>query len=514
MSVSLFTGPNSILGRLKEVSTRSVFYRPKKIYSINKAYELKQKGEKSLDPEHLTTSQKILQKLKVGHLAGLGTAAVFGGIDVARRLAEKKKKKGAAALTAVFETYTFFGLLAGIASFVSACLFKNSHEEKIKGSLDEIVDRYEIKADGTKTLIKEGVIEERKHPSLNQVVLSHSNEMKLKNEMAVAKDKKIGSVYCLSGITGCGKSMTAEAMATDLAQKSKTGKAQYWYASDDMMKENFMDFLPSIGKEIFGKVLGIETTHEKLEKLFAHAILEEDDVVIVLDEAHKLLGSGGVNFNPNNPHHSPQLVDSLKRLFSDKLKTKKCGNIYLVLPSNNRNDQIAAPLARRMNVNIFYDKPRKDERKKLIRSILEREIQERKEKIDIKIDDLLDEDLDKIAEIGTCNLLEKFGQNEDIAYEEAVAAGFGGKVEELRNRPMFNGSEIDGIIVASVVQYVNGGCEGGKAKLLDLIEDSLQKLLDSILSERRWESELKTYFGSDGGNLIIGNFGARRRRSA
>lgn len=513
MALSLFTGPNSIIGRLKEVSTRSVFYRPKNIYSINKAYEMKKKGEKNLDPANLTTFQKLLQKLKVGHLIGLGTAGLFGGLDVIRRIAEKKKKKGTAAFTAVFESYSFFGALAGLASFLTACFYKNKHEESIKGSIDEIVDRYVVKADGSRTLIKEGVVDGKKHPSLDQVVLSRSNDMVLKDALALARDQKVGSIYCLSGITGCGKSMTAEAMATHLAKKSKTGRAQYWYASDKTMQENFMDLLPSFGQEILGKVLGVEGTHEKLEKLFAHAVLEDDDVVIVLDEAHNLLGSGGLNFDPNNPHHSPQLVDSLKRLFSDKLKTKKCGNIYLVLPSNAKNDQIASPLARRMDANIFYDKPREEERKRLIKTIIEYEIRERGDQINIKAEDLKDEDFDKAAAIGTYNLLEKFGKNEDIAYEEALEAGFGGKVEELRSRPMFNGSEIDSVVRGAIVRYIENGCEGGKAKLLESIESSLQKLLDSILNERRWESELKTYFGqSKPNNMIFGNFGGGRRR--
>lgn len=486
--------------QIKEILTRSVFYRPADTYSIEAALKLKEdiKAGKvtTKNLNELSTFKKFINQIKFGHLLGAVTVL----LPLLGRFIKAPEGKSND-LKSLFNMVSFPGFFIGIGSLFAATFFKNTQEESIKGKLDTLVDRYEVNADGTSVNLKQNVADS-KFPSLDDVVLNETNEEEIKRAVSLIKDQKKGGIFCLRGITRCGKTMTARALTRELANKSESKKAQFWFASDEAMERNFAD-----NSKILGQLLGIETTVKRLERLIANAMLEDEDVVIVLDEAHMMLGfegSGKVsNYDPNNPNQTSEVVESLKKLFSEKLRTKKCGNVFLVLTANSSANAMAAPMRGRMDADCFYDKPTQIERKKLIKLILADELKNKKDRVNLKIEDFTDKDLEKLSSIGTCNLLEKFGNTEQIAYEEAVRAGFGGKVEELRSRPMLHYELIEKVVRSSVVEYIETK-QTNKGNLVNLIETSLKKKLEAELKQRPlWEGELTYYFGQRSPDRIV-----------
>ena len=490
--------------QIKDILTRGVFYRPVDTHSVEAALKVKEdiKSGKNVPriPGELPFIPRMISKIKIGHLLGIGSTVLFWINSVLSKMTKPKDGERVAngsveLLRGLSKGFLGPGLLAGLVSFLTATFGTNIQEESIKAKLDTLVDRYQVKADGTSTNLKQNV-PDSKFPSLDNVVLNETNEEELRRAISLIQDQNKGGIFCLRGITRCGKTMTAKAIARELASRSANKQAQFWFASDEAMERNFAD-----KSKFLGEILGIETTVKRLERLVANAILENDDVVIVLDEAHQMLGFEGQgqvsNYDPNNPNQTSDVIESLKKLFSEKVRTKKCGNVYLVLTANSSANAMAAPMRGRMDADCFYDKPNQRERRKLIKLILEDELKNKNDRLKLKIEDFSDKDLDRLSSIGTCNLLEKFGNTEQIAYEEAVRAGFGGKVEELRSRPMLHYELIEKVVRSSVLEYIESKVTG-KEKLIELIESSLKRKLEAELNQRPlWEGELTYYFGQN-----------------
>jgi hypothetical protein len=384
------------------------------------------------------------------------------------------------------------GLLGSVGSFLVATFDKNIAEVNKAGLLDTLVTRYEVRADGKSINLTQGTESDR-YPSLEKVVLSAENASELQAALDLTRDQGRGGALLLRGITRCGKTFTTKAIAHELAKNSPNKKAQYWFVSNSVMEKSLGD-----ENRFFGKLLGEDPTIDKLEKIIAHAVMsrgEKDDIpiVIVVDEAQDFVSSK--NNSKNDPLQNSALVEGLKRLISEHLNTPKCKNILLAFTANSSADQLASPMQERMAADLFYDQPKAAERAAMIRLILADEFEKKGETLDIKLSDIKDSDLDKLAAIGTVNLLTKFGsKSETHAFEEAVRAGFGGNVEELRSRPMFNHLQIEKIVRSSVVNYIKSGM-GGTKKLIDIIEDALKKKLDSVLANRStWKKDLQFYF--------------------
>jgi hypothetical protein len=489
--LSSFQG-NNLVRNVKNLLTTSVARPYSAPDTILKALKFQEQGRRlaSTDSKQLDPKlKKILAKIKYGHILGLGLGILGFFIKPIFKLFNQDAPEQ-------IKKFIPTSFLAGLASFCFASFVTNPIEESKQADLDRLVQRYEVDADGNSKDLKEGS-SSLKFPSLEDVILSDANKEELDSGLAILKEKARGGVFCLRGITRCGKTMTSKALARHLAQE--TGKkAQYWYAAEETMTSNLAD------KEKFiGEILGIESTIKKIERIISRAIVEsnkgETPIVIVLDEAHKMLGGNRSRFDANNPHHTDSVVESLKRLFSETINTGICKGIYLVMTANSSASEIAAPMRERMVADLFYDKPSEDERFRFMKHVLKREMTEKAQKLDFQFSDIDDKEILKIAKIGTCNLLQKFGStNEDHAFDEAVRAGFGGNVEELRKRPMLTNEAIEKIIMGKIAFYANGKITGGKMGLLKAIEDALESKLKAILDQKSgWQGELLHYFGAN-----------------
>ncbi|MCH2228612.1 MAG: ATP-binding protein [Candidatus Caenarcaniphilales bacterium] len=488
------SGPVS---KVRDLLTRSVFNKTQAGPSnINEALKFRQEGRKLAlgdKNKEKNTSNQFLTKVKSGHLVG---AALMLGSTLLKMF---QSKLGASKkLEDNISDGTLFGFLGGLGSVLVATFDKNVAEVNAAGSLDDLVDRYEVSANGkTKNLNKD--VESEDYPHLENVILSASNKDELEAAINLSEDQNIGAAGLLRGITRCGKTLTTKAIAQELANKSRTGKAQYWYATDLVMNHSFGDV-----HKLAGQLLGEEPTIDKLEKIIAHAMMargenDETPIVIVLDEAHRMLGGSGsssskesriLSYDKNDPTQTAPLVESLKRLISEKLSTPKCKNILLLLTANSTADQLAAPLQERMIMDLFYDKPHKEEREQMIRNTLIDEIN-KKNDLGISTDEVKNTNLKDIAEIGTVNLLDKFGSD-----DEAVRAGFGGNIEELKNRPMLNYLQLERIVRSAVIAHQKNG-KKGLTELLESIKESLNKKLNSILNQKSaWKRELQFYFAT------------------
>lgn len=501
---------NGIVRKVKDFLTTSVMKPHVAPNTVAKALKFQEQGKKLAEAQSHkknSTLSKITDKVKYGHLVGLGLGLLTA---ITKPLFDKFDLNDP--ISKFIKNYMPAGVIASLGSFGVATFVANPTETQSVGDLNNLVERYEVNADGESTDLREGS-SATKFPSLDDVILSEANTEELESGLGILKEKNRGGVFCLRGITRCGKTMTSKALARHLAQEGK-GKAQYWYASEDTMTGSIAD-----KEKLFGDMLGIEPTIKKLERVIARAVLEsnkgETPIVIVLDEAHKMLGgnSRGKAYDANNPHHTNAVVESLKRLFSETVNTKMCKGVYVVMTANSSAHEIAAPMRERMVADLFYDKPNEDERARFIKHILQREINEKTKKLDFKVTDISDQELEAVAKIGTCNLLEKFGSNnEDRAFEEAVRAGFGGNVEELRKRPMLTNETIEKTVISKVADYANGKIKGGKQALIKSIEDALSVKVKSILDQKSsWRGELLHYFGSNDSSSSIPILKARVR---
>ena len=478
---------SSITNRL----TESVFCRPKDIKTIEHALTVKREPILKQELEKTPSGfQYLLSKIKIGHLIGLGwiSTVLFG------EYAKNKFNLDDKSLFSTFTRLNFpFGTVGSIGAFLVACFGKNTEEESTKGKLDTFVRRLTVNADGS--TIGPNNVEDDDFPSLNDVIMPDINRQNLLQALSITHDEQRGGIFLLRGITRCGKTMTTRAAARYLAENSPNKKAYWWYATDNTMERSLADH-----ERFLGSIFGSETTAQRLERILSRAILEDAPVVVVLDEAHMMLGSEGRrtgSYDPNDPNQTSSIVEAIKKLVSEKLKTKKCPNVYLFLTANSSGNAIAAPMQGRMDTDIFYDKPDKDDRKQLITSTLKKQLELKKDLIDLKFEDFTPEDIESISEIGTENLLKQFSDTDDErAYSEAVLKGFGGDTRRLENRPLLTYELIEFIVKGAIVTYIQNGCKGGKNALIDSIENSLKQNVESILRQRSWEGELLYYFGS------------------
>jgi hypothetical protein len=488
---------NSIVRNVKNFLTTSILRPHTAPDTVAKALKFQEQGKKLASPkanDQDTRIQKLTHKVKYGHFVGVGLGFLTAFI---KPLIEKYNWDDS--VSQFIKRHLPLAVISSLGSFGIATFLPNPNELASQGDLDSLVQRFEVDSTGKSVDLKEDA-SSTDFPSLDDVILSESNKEELDSGLGIVKEKDRGGVFCLRGITRCGKTMTSKALARHLAQETGN-KAQYWYASEDTMTGSIAD-----KEKLFGDMFGVETTIKKIERLLARAIVEsnkgETPIVIVLDEAHKMLGGNSSRpgkYDVNNPHHTNSVVESLKRLFSETVNTKMCKGIYVVMTANSSANEIAAPMRERMVADLFYDKPHEIERYRFIEHILQREMEEKTDKLDIKVNDITEQDIQHLSEIGTCNLLKQFGSNnEDRAFEEAVRAGFGGNVEELRNRPMLTHETIEKIIVSKVAHYANGKVAGGKQVLLRSIEEALNAKVQGILDQKSaWRSELLHYFGSN-----------------
>lgn len=500
----------ALFPQVRETLTKRVFYRPTDIYSVDQALLVKQNPAKYKPKENkeLNSFQRFLTTVKLGHVVGAGWFGLIFGGEYARK---NFNLDDDSFITKFIKNNTFFGTIGAVASLVIATLCKNVEEAATRGKLDGFVERTTVSSDGN-SLTKDGA-KDKDFPSMSQVVMKKTDKDEILNAVFAAKDKGVGSVICLRGITRCGKTMTSQALAVEMAKKSKTGKAQFWFAKEEAMRKSFADDMPLKLFEQFG----IETTAKRIERLIANAMLEEDHVVIVLDEAHMLLGYEGKDgtkkyYDPNDPNQRSAVTDALGKIIAEKLKSSNCSNVTVVLTANSAAHAMAQHMRGRMDVDKFYDKPREEERKELIRIILEREITRKKDstKMDVKFSDITDDDLSRLSKPGTENLLDRYGEftnsadkdEKKNARDEAIRDGFGGNVKMLENRPVLHYQAIERVVERAVIDYAENG--GGKEKLLTSIESALKKAVEDELEQKAlWKRELLYYFGENVGNKAV-----------
>lgn len=475
----------SMYSKLTNLCTKSIFRPPVNIKSVDAALKIKaQSPDKRLQPKLESSWDKAIQKIKVGHFAGI----VLGGIGILSLYLAKTMKD--TFLETLFKGSGPTGVFGGIVAFLVATFGSNEYESSVKEIIDEYVNRITVDKDGN-TVTRDGV-PDLKCPSLDEVVLPQEHKDDLFGAMLLTQEEGVGGAFAFKGITRCGKTMSAKALARELAKRSPTGKAQFWFASEAAMKRNLAD---DFGVNLFG-----ETISQRIDRILGNAILEKDPVVIVLDEGHHLLGyerHGSERGNLNSPHARSGMSSAFGKILSEKLRTKKCANVYLVITANSSAEEMSAHMKGRMDSDLFYDRPGETERKELIKLYLKEALEKHSDKLKgLKPSNFTDKDFEKLAEIGTVNLLKQYDKkSEKSAISEAKAAGFAGRIEMLRKRPMLHAEQIEKAVKTCVVRYISDGCKG-RNKLYDMLRTSLEKNLSRELEERRWEGELQYYFGN------------------
>ncbi len=492
---TLLAPARGVLGIIKDGLTASVFYQPPDVKTVAQALEIKSNPKKLIEfknPKQLNVWEQSVRKVKNGHLIGLGwLLSVVGGDYIMKKFDLDEKSL----FRSLILTNLPFGTVGGALAFLTACFGSNPAEEKAKSKLDMFVERVTVKEDGSSKNIYGK--EDKYFPDLNNDVIfdEKRDKEKLFDVMERAIREERGEVFLLRGVTRCGKTMTAKAFTRELAKRSQGKTAQFWYATRAAMDRSLGDASP-----ILKELLNSETTGERIERLISYAMLQDEPVVLLLDEAHLLIGSGERGFDPNDPNQSSKVIEDLKILISEKLKTKNCKNVYMFLTANSSGRAIAVPLKNRMGFDKFYDRPKFEGRKEIIKKTLEKALTKLGKEKDIVFNDCEYEYL--AGQSGTAenrydaDLTKEYSSTDEAnkRYAEIIQAGFGGIEKVLKGRPLLQFEEIESIVDNAVYKWHEEG-SNDKGNLIARIVKALDEEFKLSLESREWEGEISYYFG-------------------
>ena len=531
------------IGYIKNALTKTLIpsLRPSDYTTIESAFS-------NQNPKNLSGKNSNLAKIKTGHVFGLGyllfSLVPFG----LKKIID-------------FDTDSFLyklakvnlpiSILAGIGSILTATFSRNDYENSIFNLLDNCVRRYQVKKDGSCIPLSSEKNEiAEKFPQLSDVVLSPENRGAAITKIKDAKNA--GQVMNMFGSVGTGKTMTAKAIAREIAAQDYYDKdsIQVWYANKDMMEKSMAD--SEIGSKIIGFLsavlgdIGLETISQRVERLIANAIKHYREtgeyVVIILDEAHEMLINDPGNtfgYNPVDPRYRTKTANELGEL-CDKVRGKEiCKGIFLSLTSNVGIHQISPHLLRRLGIHTF-NRPDKTHKEELIKNQLKIELSVKPDEAvnpkvlqELKYNDFESEPVQtkikEIACIGSAvNLIkELFGEdgiesvpkgtnpavesgesttvdalarvldrvmNDRKAREEnridtkLYRVGLEKYERELRSRDMLHCQHITDAVHNAIINY-NGG---GVNKVLEFIEQSLKTSLKQTIDNRaEWEGEIR-----------------------
>ena len=494
-SRSLFTNVKNTLTTPLIPSTRTQDYT-----TVEKALKDSSPGAKK--------PSKWLKMLKVGHAFGLAwLLSMFSG-----NILEKFDIDSDSAIAKVCKVNSPIALIGGVVSLLTATIGRNDLEDSMVNLLDNHVTRFKVNKDGSSVKSKDDQPWEY-FPDLNEVVLP-SGEQDYNSEIkALIKESRTRGVFInLRGVIGCGKTMTAKAIARKLMQEDWYNKdnVQVWFASQNTMEKAWADDgFPRIELPVIGRIGG-ETVSERLERLVANAVKHYkqtgEHVVIILDEAHEMLGLGD---NTVDPAVRSKISAALGKFCDEKLKKEMCQGVMVVATSNASGKQISAHLGRRFDLDIQFLRPAKQERLELIKNYLQKEL---KKQIDGTSKDLINENLARdvknqqisfdsnkfvndygsLAEIGTENLFQsQYGGDKD----RAEGAGLLAYIAHLEKRDMMHCDAVIKAVRESLQLYESGGTLGLKA----LIENSLKsKTAAAVKANHEWIQEIIHYFGELG----------------
>ncbi len=453
-----------------------------------------------------TTWDKILKTIKAGHILGggwiLASLIPFGIRKIFDFDSESTAMKA-------FSINLPIALLGGLGSIVTATFARNDFEASMINLVDDYVERVKISKDKKISDSKSGgELGTEDYVSFDDVILG-SDRGKIIG--AVRNLQRTGQILNLWGITGTGKTMTADSLADLILKQDFYDKdsVQIWKANssaidkalaDDDTIGSWLREIPGLGR-LFG-----ETITERLERLVANAVKHYRDtgefVVIVFDEAHELLATK--QKNSIDPFDREKLKNALQRFFDNTLLQSDCKGVILALTSNSSVDQFPVTMFRRL-VNVEYKRPDKERRIELIKNRvkveLETALNANPKLKDITLSSFTEEDFDKLASIGTVNLFKEiYKEKESSLIDDGLSPA---SVSHLEKRDMLHHAEIKQVINLAMLSYEGGG----KEQLLLNIGSNLQAATKESVSRRfEWRGEISQkesapvdyYFGRRG----------------
>lgn len=479
------TAPSGMT-KLKEWFTSSVFYRDEEITTIDQALEMKKKHGGKPPSKQLNFLQKLVKRIKIGHPLGICLAG-FGALGL-----WLDKLWPDSFLKPFFIGNAPLSIFGGIVSFLTATFGKNTYEESLRTHLDDFVRKFIVDKNG-KAVTPSGLEWSEEFPDMSCVVYSEENKSELKDALNIIQSQERGGALCFSGVSHCGKTMTTKALTRDLAGRSLPGKAQWWFATPRLMDKTLSD--RGAGIELFGFKIGGETVTERLERVVSNAILEKDPVVIVLDEAHLMLGSDTESFNAHDPAHRSMMTEQISKFISEVIKTKNCKNIYVCFTLNSAPRTIPASITNRVDGDIYVERPEAEERKELIRMNLERELQRMTRKYNFT---LTESDYERLAREGDAELLKYFGDG-DINEGKDIAEklGLGAHLYRLKKVSMLQCKQIETAIQRAVSKFDSKSGKKTKNNLIHFVKSELRKFVNKELQRGTHVDEKRYYWGED-----------------
>lgn len=507
----------NFVSKTKNFLTATAFetVRPQDYTTIESAIK-----DKTAAKKEKSFSEKLLGFVKVGHIFGLAWLAATAIPYVLKKIFNFDDDSW---LVKLFKVHIPFGMVGGLGSLGVATFCKNDYEGTLTNVIDDSVTRRKVYKGGKAELLKENVVDKRTYPAINAVVLPGDDIITGKDgqmysegqgscrgeiNSALIRAQKAGIIFNFYGVTGCGKTMTAEAIADGvLNQPWYKGKSvQIWDASSNLMdktivdeigRNGFVEFLEDlIGIRLFG-----ESIAERLERTIAHAkrhYLETGEyVVIVLNEAHDLLGMSKRNgvYNPSDPHSISRVASNIQKLV-DKFRTELGSGVCVALTSNSSIDQIGTALGRRFDTNTRFGRLGKNSRKLLIQKVLNRELNKPdseqlnkniiRDKVQLKLDPNDYEVLS--SNIGTPNLFERSYGSKQARVEKDLMP----HIEKLSHYDILTGDDVDRAVVDAVLNYKSGG----KEELKKLIATFLTYKESKEIQDEKWKGEITHFYGS------------------
>jgi len=459
---------STFLDRTKALLTTPTLsqYRPEDYTTIESALisTKKTKNEESF-------ADKIFSKLKFGHVLG---TVFLAGLPIPKILSYFNVDDDSFWMKAS-KILMPFEILGTAISYITATFCKNEHVESMKNILDHFVTRYKVTGDKVVNL-QTGAEDPQRNRSLDRLIMPDAMRRQIRSHVANSKDNGVG--LNAIGPPGLGKSSTGFAIAAEAAGE---GNAQVWVANKNIMEGTLSDSqeLGLLTKMFNGvsSVFGLgrltgETFAERIERLIANAVKHYretgEPVIILLDEAHKLIGSKNDGSDQNDPHNRTSTVEELGPLFEDKLKKEMCKGVILLATSNSSPDQIAGHFFRRLQI-LKYTNPTKKERALKIEDVLKEWFASEKykgsklQKDGIAIDTVLEEiktresstdpGSKKISSIGRVNLLKAYFDGDKEATDKA---GYGNFVKALEGRNILHYESIEFAVMDAINNYESG----------------------------------------------------------
>ncbi len=507
----------NFVSKTKNFLTATAFetVRPQDYTTIESAIK-----DKAVTKKGKSFGEKLLGFVKVGHIFGLAWLASTAVPYLLKKIFNFDDDSW---LIKLLKIHIPIGMVGGLGSLGVATFCKNDYEGTLTNVIDDSVTRRRVYKGGKAELLKENVLDKRTYPSINAVVLpgddvitGQDGQMYSEGQgscrgeinSAFLRAQKAGIIFNFYGVTGCGKTMTAEAIADGILSQSwyKGKSVQIWDASSNLMdktivdeigRNGFVEFLEDmIGIKLFG-----ESIAERLERTIAHAkrhYLETGEfVVIVLNEAHALLGMSKKSgaYNPSDPHSISRVATNIQKLV-DKFRTELGSGVCVAQTSNSSIDQIGTALGRRFDANVRFGRLGENSRKLLIQKVLNRELNKPdseqlnqnivRDKARLKLDPNDYEVLSK--NIGTPDLFERSYDSKQARVENDLKP----HIAKLSHYDILTGDDVDRAVVDAVLNYKSGG----KEELKKLIATFLTYKESKEIQDEKWKGEITHFYGS------------------